>query len=434
MAAEKQLLDARIIDLTHDGKGVADLSGRRMFVSGALPGERAVVALGKGRKRHREAELVRVLQASEARVEPHCEYFGRCGGCALQHSDYGAQVRFKEAMAKDALERIGGVRPERWLAAQVGPQWGYRRRARLGVKFVEGKGRVLVGFRERAKSYVTDMSHCPVLAPPLNDVLGELAAVIAESSVKRRLPQIEAAVGDEAAAIVLRVLQAPSERDVRSFSAFGQRHGIDVYLQSGGPGTVEPLNAAAVRPLGYRLGRFGVTLNFAPTDFVQVNAAINEKMVETAVDLLEIEAGERLLDLYCGLGNFSLPMAKAGAEVLGVEGEASLVARAAANARLNGVEEAQFVVADLNRGGWRFQRQRWDLVVLDPPRTGAAEVVAEMTAMSPRRIAYVSCHPGTLARDARALSARGYRLRVAGLFDMFPHTHHAEMIAIFDRA
>jgi 23S rRNA (uracil1939-C5)-methyltransferase len=432
-AAERPVQTAEIIDLTHDGQGVADVDGRRVFVAGTLPSERAVISPRRRRRRYGEADLVRILEPAPSRVEPACEYFGRCGGCALQHMDYAAQVQFKQRVVEEALARIGGTSPDEWLPPIVGPQWRYRRRARLGVKYVEAKERVLVGFRERAAPYITEMSHCPVLVPPMDGAIGELARTIESTRIKRRLPQAEVAVGDDAAAVVLRVLDAPDEDDRTRFADFGAAHGVDVYLQPGGPGTIAPLGPDA-RPLRYTLAEFGLTLEFAPTDFVQINAAVNERMVAASVELAEIRPTDRVLDLFCGLGNFSLPFARSAGHVLGVEGEAGLVARAVRNAKANGISNASFVTADLAESDWPFYRQSWDLVVLDPPRTGAEAAVAHMKRMNPRRIVYVSCHPATLARDAKTLAtSQGYRLRAARVLDMFPHTHHVEAMALFER-
>lgn len=432
MQAKGAPVAATIVDLTHDGLGVADLDGRRAFVADALPGEEVEIALRKRRRKLQEADLLRVLTPSPDRVTPHCEYFGRCGGCALQHLAHPAQVEFKQRVVAEALKRIARVEPETWLPAAVGPPWHYRRRARLGVKFVAGKGRVLVGFRERAGPYITDMRSCPVLVQPLDGLLGELADVIERSGLKERLPQIEAAVADDATALVLRVLETPSAADEALFKEFGERHGLDLYWQRGGPGTIAPLGA--VRPLCYRLEPFGLTLEFLPTDFMQVNAVINAELVATAVRLAAVEPTDRVLDLYCGLGNFSLPLAQRCAELLGVEGEAGLVARAVRNAAANGIGNARFIAADLAASDWSFYREKWDVVLLDPPRTGAEAPVAELSRAAPRRIVYVSCHPATLARDAQVLVERhGYRLRTARVFDMFPHTHHIESLALFER-
>jgi len=432
MRADGPVVTATIVDLTHDGVGVADLDGKRIFVADALPGERVEIALRKRRRKMQEAELVRVLEPSPSRVAPECEYFGRCGGCALQHLEHAAQVPFKQQVVAEALKRIGNVEPREWLPAVVSAPWRYRRRARLGVKYVAGKDRVLVGFRERAGPYITDMRHCPVLAPPLGGLLGELAELIEKSSVRERLPQIEAAVADAAVALVLRVLEEPTAADAEAFRAFGAKHDIDLYWQRGGPGTIAPLDRA--RPLAYELPEFGLTFEFLPTDFVQVNAGVNAELVSTAVRLADVQSTDRVLDLYCGLGNFSLPLAQRAGALLGVEGDAGLVARAARNAARNGIGNARFVTADLMAPGWSFYRERWDVVVLDPPRTGAEAPVAELDSSGVRRVVYVSCHPATLARDARVLTEKhGFTLRTARVFDMFPHTHHIEALALFAR-
>jgi 23S rRNA (uracil1939-C5)-methyltransferase len=429
---EARTVTATIVDLTHDGEGVADIDGRRVFVPDALPGERVEIVLRKRRRKLVEASLVQVLEPSPERVTPGCEYFGRCGGCALQHLEHSAQIAFKQRVVAEALARIGRTEPEEWLPPVASPPWSYRRRARLGVKYVAGKERALVGFRERSAPYITDMRHCPVLVPPLGALLGELADLIAATSIRERLPQIEAAVADGVTALVLRVLAPPSEADAQAFRDFGARHGIDIYLQPGGPGTIAPLDEA--RPLSYRLEAFGLTLQFLPTDFVQVNAGINAELVATAVRFADLTPTDRVLDLYCGLGNFSLPLAQRAGDLLGVEGDAGLVARAVRNATLNGIGNARFVTADLSHTDWSFYREPWDVVVLDPPRTGAEVPIAELKRGDPRRVVYVSCHPATLARDAQVLvHERGYRLKVARVFDMFPHTHHIEALAVFER-
>jgi 23S rRNA (uracil1939-C5)-methyltransferase len=267
--------------------------------------------------------------------------------------------------------------------------------------------------------------------PPIDGLLDELAGLIARSSVKEHLPQIEAAVADEASALVLRVLAPPTAADEQAFREFGARFGIDMYLQPGGPGTATPLGLA--RPLRYRLTELGLTLEFLPTDFVQVNACVNAELVATAVKLADLRPTDRVLDLYCGLGNFSLPLAQRAAALTGVEGDAGLVARAVRNAASNGIGNARFVAADLTSSDWGFYRERWDVVVLDPPRTGAAEPIAELHRSLPRRVVYVSCHPATLARDAATLVGQGFALRTARVFDMFPHTHHIEALALFTR-
>jgi len=426
-------LAADVIDLSHDGRGVAELAGRRVFVPGALPSEKVLLRTRKRRRRHHEAELVDIVEAAASRVEPPCPYFGVCGGCAVQHLDYRAQLTFKEGVVAESLARIGRVRPAEWLPTLTGPQWHYRRRARLGIKYVTGKERVLVGFRERSAPYITDMANCRVLVEPMDRLPAELAAVVARCSIRQRMPQAEIAAGDDAAAVILRVLDPPSTADIDLLRTLATGLDIDLYLQPGGPATVAPLDDAP-RRLAYRIDGDAIRIEFEPGDFIQVNAAINRAMVTAALESAAVEAGDRVLDLYCGLGNFSLPLARRAGEVLGVEGEGSLVARAARNAAGNGIDNARFVTADLAEPDWPFFRQPWDVVFLDPARAGAEAAVAAMRRMQPRRIVYVSCHPGTLARDAGALVANGgYRLTSARVLDMFPHTHHVEAITVFDR-
>lgn len=424
---------ASIRDLTHDGRGVADVDGRRVFVPGALPTERVLIRPRRRRRRYEEAELVGIVAPSSSRVAAGCEVFGRCGGCAVQHLAYAAQVEFKQQVVADAFERIAGTSPERWLPPVESPQWHYRRRARLGVKYVAGKERVLVGFRERAAPLITDMQACPVLVPPMDEALGELAAAIAKTSIKSRLPQVEVAIGDERGALVLRVLDSPTADDEAVFGEFGRRYGLDIYLQPGGPGTAAPITDDSA-PLSYTLETYGLRLEFAPTDFVQINAAINTRIVAEVIEFAERGPHARVLDLFCGIGNFSLPVAQIADRVLGVEGEAGLVARAVHNAGQNAIANADFVTADLTEGGSAFLREPWDLVMLDPPRTGAELAVSELARSRPRRIAYVSCHPATLARDAKILVHAGYRLTTVRTFDMFPHTHHVEAMALFELA
>ncbi|HEY5665154.1 MAG TPA: 23S rRNA (uracil(1939)-C(5))-methyltransferase RlmD [Gammaproteobacteria bacterium] len=424
---------ADVIDLSHDGRGVSEVDGRRVFVPGALPNERVLLKVRKRRRRYQEAELVEVVEPAASRVEPGCPYFGVCGGCSLQHLDYPAQVEFKQGVLREALRRIGSLEPPEFEPAITGAQWHYRRRARLGVKYVEGKGRVLAGFRERSAPFLTDMQACRNLVRPMDRLPEVLSATLASSPLRNRIPQAEIAVGDDAGAIILRVLDPPGAGDLEAFAALGQQLDADIYLQTGGPDSVRPLDASP-RQLAYSLDAFAVRLEFEPGDFIQINAEINQAMVEAAIGAAEVTASDRVLDLYCGLGNFSLPIARRAGAVTGIDGTASLIARAARNASINGIDNTQFLAADLDQTDWPFFRQPFDLVFLDPARAGAETAVAAMSTMQPRRIVYVSCDPGTLARDAGELVTRhGYRLTSLRALDMFPNTHHVEAIAVFDR-
>ncbi len=428
---------ARITGVTHDGRGIAGVSGKKVFVAGALEGEEVRFIRRKSKRNFDEAELLEIIEASENRIDARCEAFGRCGGCSLQHISEDEQRAIKFKTLQDNLERIGGVVPDAWLEPIIAPAWHYRRRGRLAVKDVSAKGRVLVGFRERHAPYITDMHRCEVLAKPVDGLIDPLSELIAGLSIRARLPQIEVAVAENAVALVFRVLDAPSDDDKALLRKFGLANDVRMYLQSGGLDTVELLDPdEQVEPLFYTLQAFDIRIEFDPVGFVQVNSDINEQMVAKAIDLLQVGPDDRVLDLYCGIGNFSLPLARRSKEVLGVEGDAMLVSSARHNAAVNDLANASFRVADLSKidGSEGWVREDWDRVLLDPARSGAAEVVQHMHAIGARRIVYVSCHPGTLARDAGTLvNELGYRLESAGIIDMFPHTAHVESIAVFSR-
>lgn len=424
-----------IVDLSHDGRGVARAEGKVVFVDGGLPGE-TVMARRVGRRRsHDEAEVLEVLGASADRVEPGCPHFGTCGGCSLQHLHPAVQLETRSRVLAENLRRIGDVEPAAWFEPLRGPVWRYRRRARLGVRYVHKKGRVLVGFRERYKPYIAELDACPVLAPPADRLIHPLAELVQGLSLRTRLPQVEVGVGDDRTALVFRLLDPPTADDLERLRAFGADHDLDVWLQEGGPGTARPLDPDA-GPLVYRLARYDLELEFLPTDFIQVNARLNARMVDRAVALLDLRPGERVLDLFCGLGNFTLPFARRGARATGVEGDAGLVGRSRANARRNGLGEVEFHAADLAADcrGLPWLRREYDALFLDPPRAGADEILPVAVATGPTRVVYVSCHPATLARDAgRLVHEHGYRLAGAGVMDMFPHTAHVESIALFER-
>jgi len=428
---------ARIDAVTHDGRGIAAIDGKKVFVSGALPGEEVRFQRRKSRRNYDEAELLEILEAAPERIEARCAAFDRCGGCALQHVSQEQQRQIKSQTLQDNLERIGQVRPERWLDPIVGPGWNYRRRARLAVKDVHAKGRVLVGFRERHAPYITDMHRCEVLAHPVDSMIDPLSELIGRLSISARLPQIEIAVAENAVALVFRVLDAPSHDDEALLSAFGKTNDVRIYVQPGGLDSITLLYPETPQAaLYYDLTEFDVRIAFDAIGFVQVNSEINRLMVSRAVELLDPGPDDRVLDLFCGIGNFSLPLARRAATVLGVEGEAALVRAASDNAALNELANVSFRQADLSGidGSESWLRQSWDRVLLDPARSGAAEVVNCIAAVGPRRIVYVSCHPGTLARDAGTLvNEKGYRCEAAGIIDMFPHTAHVESIAVFNK-
>ncbi len=426
-------VEAQVEGLSHDGRGVARVEGKATFIHGALPGERVRFRYTARRRNRDEGELVEVLEASPHRVEPRCAHFGLCGGCSLQHLHATAQIEYKQRSLLDAFHHLGKVEPETLLPPLVnGDPWGYRRKARLGVKRVPKKGRVLVGFRERGSSYVAELERCEVLHPRVGGALMDLSRLIGDLSIPHRIAQIEVALDDEQCVLILRNLDPLTEKDRERLKRFGRQHGFFFYLQPAGPESVAPLEERA--DLRYRLPDFDLTIHFEPTDFTQVNSEINRRMVRRAVELLEPEEGERVLDLFCGVGNFTLPLATRAGWVTGVEGAPELVARARANAEANRLENVDFHAANLYEP---LQHEPWlkksfHKVLLDPPRSGAFEVLEHLPRLGVERILYVSCYPGTLARDAGELVHRhGYRLVSAGVMDMFPHTAHVESMALF---
>lgn len=423
-----------IESLDAEGRGVAHVDGKAVFVEGALPGEVVEFATYRRKPRYERATVERVIRASSSRTIPRCSYFGVCGGCAMQHLDHHAQVAAKQRVLEDALSHIGKLRPDSMLAPVHGLAWGYRHRARLSVRRVDKKGGVLVGFRERHSTYVADMRGCEILPRRVSDLIGPLRELVEALSIRARLPQIEVAVGDAVVVLVLRVLDAPTDADERALRSFADTHGVQLWLQPHGPETVLPFHPLEAPPLYYALPEFGVRIHFAPTDFTQVNHSVNEILVRRAIGHLDPRPGERVLDLFCGLGNFSLPIAVRGGEVIGVEGNKLLVERARQNAAANGLV-AQFLAANLFDPGDCAVLPRCDKLLLDPPREGAVEVVKALreNGPAPRRLVYVSCDPATLARDAAVLvHTKGYRLVSAGIVNMFAHTAHVESMAVFE--
>ncbi len=428
---------AVVQDMTPDGQGVVSVAGKRVFVDGAISGETVTWRRLRVRRNYDEAELLAVDQPSPDRVVPRCRYFGTCGGCSLQHLSAAGQVRLKESVLAENLRRIGAVTPGRWLPAVTGPAWGYRRRARLSVRYVEGKGRVLVGFSERGSPYVADMLSCEILHPAVAQLIAPMSDLIGQLSLRQRIPQVEVAVADNATVLVFRVLDAPDAADTGKLLEFGKRHGVRILLQGAGPDSITGLQPGLDDgELWYRLPGAGLQMRFGPTDFIQVNAQINQCMIELASELLEPGPATRLLDLYCGIGNFTLALGRHAGNVLGVEGEPGAVARARANAEANGIANAEFRCADLSTADAcsAWAGQKFDAVLLDPPRAGAAAMLRPLAGTGAGKVLYVSCHPGTLARDAGVLVHElGYRLTAAGILDMFPATGHVESVALFER-
>jgi 23S rRNA (uracil1939-C5)-methyltransferase len=426
-------VETHIESLSHDGRGVARIEGKTVFIDGALAGEHIKFVYSKMHSKYDEGRTIEVLQAANDRVDPKCHHFGVCGGCSLMHMAPEAQLALKQKTLEEHLNHFGNVAPQQWLAPLTGPLWGYRRKARLGVKDVPKKGRVLVGFREKGTPYLALLDRCEVLDPRVGDRLAELGEMIAKLESHNRIAQIEVAMDDEHTALVFRNLDPLSDHDQKALIDYGQANNLWIYLQSGGPDTVTPLWPENPQ-LSYAPEE-GLNLEFEPGDFTQVNAGINKKMIQRTMELLEISAEDRILDLFCGLGNFTLPLAKRVREIVGVEGDEALVRHARDNAVKNGLNNATFELADLTKTelkDYPWAKSGFNKILLDPPRSGAFEVLRQLAALGAERLVYVSCNPSTLARDAGELvNNHGYTLVSTGVMDMFPHTTHVESIALF---
>ncbi len=422
-----------VLTLDAEGRGVArNAQGKVVFVEGALGGETVEAQQLRDKRKFDLARATRVLEPSFGRREPRCPHFGRCGGCATQHADARTQMAAKQRGLEDCLSRIGKVRPESLLPIVYGAEWGYRRRARFSARYVENKGGAMVGFRERRSSFVADMKGCEVLPPEISALIVPLRELVAALSVRERLPQIEVAAGEGGTVLLFRHLAPLNADDKVLVREFAERHRVNAWLQPEGQDSAKPFWPEAHEPLYYELPEFGLRVSFLPSDFTQVNFGVNRVLVSRALRLLDPRPGERIADLFCGLGNFTLPIAVRGAEVIGFEASRTLIERARQNALANNVV-AQFEVADLFKPDiGHFER--FDKFLIDPPREGAAGVVHGLPDEWPRRIVYVSCDPATLARDADTLvNAKGFRLVLAGVVNMFPHTAHVESIALFER-
>lgn len=427
--------EVTIDDLSHDGRGVATWNEKKVFIHGALPGERVSAKLTGRKRRYDEGETLEVLTPSEHRVAPRCPHFGQCGGCSLQHLEETEQIRAKQNTLMQNLERIGKVVPEQRWDPITGPSWGYRRKARLSVRYVHKKERVLVGFREQNGRFVADMNECHVLDERIAQQIPALSQLIFSMDARATIPQLEVACGDDRCALVVRHMEALTESDLDKLRAFATESGIAILLQPKGPDTITCLEPETLE-LSYRVPDYGIEMFFEASDFVQVNAEINQKMISRALELLDLNGQDRVLDLFCGLGNFTLPIASRAGAVVGIEGEPALVRRARENAQRNNLDRVQFFAADLNLepGSAPWLREPYDKVLVDPPRSGAEFILPHIAASGARRVVYVSCHPASLARDAGILVHEyGFRLVGAGVMDMFPHTGHVESIALFER-
>ncbi|MGQ0618846.1 MAG: 23S rRNA (uracil(1939)-C(5))-methyltransferase RlmD [Panacagrimonas sp.] len=425
------LFGAQIVDVADDGRGVARIEGKVVFIAGGLVGEQVRFRYTRKHRDADEGETVEVELASPDRVTPPCAHFGLCGGCTLQHLAPAAQIALKQKQLIETLRRVGRVEPDEIAPPITGPSIGYRRRARLGVKWVEKRSSVLVGFRERSSPFLAVLESCAVLDPRVGQKLRVLGECIASLGIRNQIPQIEVACADPVA-LVLRVLQKPAQKDRERLEQLARDEDFDLYLQSGGPSTILPLQPSP-RTLDYSPDGSADRLQFQPTDFIQINAAVSQQAVRQALDWMRLRSGERVLELFCGLGNFSVPLARAGARVTAVEGETALVERARANAQRLGLDigfHASDLFKPLADAPWLLKP--FDAVLLDPPRAGAEAMIPVIAARKPSRIVYVSCHPATLARDAgRLVNEFGYRLKRAGVMDMFPHTAHVESMALF---
>lgn len=426
--------------LSHDGRGIARQDGKILFVDGALPGETVMAKVVSSRSKFDELRTLEVLESAPDRQTPPCEFADLCGGCSLQHMSSDAQIRFKEDTLREQFAHFGGIEPEEWIAPiRPDSTLAYRRKARMGVRYVKARESVLVGFREKRNSFLTDIDRCVVLDPRIGERIVPLRELLHSMDAYARIPQVEIACGDDTAAMVFRNMDELNNGDREKLIAFGQAHELHIYLQPKGPDTVHRIWPESTgrqdERLSYRLDAFELTMKFHPMDFTQVNADINKAMVHRAVEWLDVQPGERVLDLFCGLGNFTLPLARRGGQVIGVEGDDAMVVRGRENAELNGLTNVAFHGADLHGDftGQSWAQEGFDKILIDPPRSGAEEICKYLTAFGAKTIVYVSCNPATLARDAGVMARNGYRLVRAGVMDMFPHTTHVESIALFER-
>jgi len=430
-------VEVTVESLSDEGRGIAHVDNRPVFIDQALVGERVVFKYTRLTSKIAEGRAVEVLHASADRVRPVCSAFGRCGGCSLQHMDGRAQIALKQDALLRHLKHIGHVVPDNLLPPVTAGVWGYRSKARLGVRYVAKKDRVLVGFRERGSSFITETECCEILHPAVGGIIAELAECISGLQLKRHIPQIEVAAGDNQTVLVFRHLEVMPEDDREKLIALAKKHRLVVMLQAGPPDELELLWPESVDPLFYVLHDYNIKIEFQPDDFTQVNNEINRKMIKQAISLLQLDKDDSVLDLFSGLGNFTLPIARQCASVTGVEGSQTMVNKARANAERNGITNASFHYADLYSNEVRHThwiKQQYNKILLDPPRSGAAGILDYIKKMKADRIVYVSCHPATLARDAGVIvNELGYRLTNAGVMDMFPHTAHVESIAVFKK-
>jgi len=433
---------AFIKSLDQEGRGVAHLDGKTIFIDGALPNEQVTFQSHRIKPSYEVANVVEVLKQSNLRVTPKCPHYGLCGGCKLQHLEFTGQVATKQRLLENDLWHLGKVKPDNMLPPIYGPVWGYRHKARLSVRYVEKKQRVLVGFNEKATRYVAVMDSCEVLTPEVSALIAPLQSLILALSLREQIPQIELAVGETVLdkpviVLIFRIMDALTAKDEELLKAFADTHAVQVWTQTKGPDTIKPFYPLNAPQLSYSLPEFNLRYPFKPNEFTQVNPQINQVMIRRAMQLLAPQTNEKIADFFCGIGNFTLPIARSGAQVLGLEGLANLVERANESAALNGITNTQFGVSDLFKMTPQALTDlgHFDKWLIDPPRDGAFELIKALNEVnSPQRIVYVSCSPATLARDAGVLvNEKGYRLKSAGVINMFSHTAHVESIALFER-
>lgn len=429
---------ARIDNLSHDGKGIARINGKATFIQGALPDETVEFQYTRVKKDFDEGRLLTVIEPSSLRIEPKCPHYSMCGGCSLQHMDEKKQIQFKQEQLLDLLNRYGHTAPQEILPPLTANLWNYRNKARLSVRYVEKKGSSMVGFRERNNPrYITEISQCPVLNAKVDADIIHLRQLIDEMEDKHCIAQIEVAAGEDTIALIFRNLEPLSAHDERVIKQFAEQYHYKIFLQPGGPDSVYcfyPPNASDY--LTYKLPDFELVFSFHPTDFTQVNSELNRKMVKQAIEMMDLKNSDKVLDLFCGLGNFSLPMATSCSKVVGVEGSKTMVERAYMNAKLNNISNVDFYAANLDDINEVSQlvSHSFNKLLIDPPRSGALEVVKQIDILNPELIVYVSCNPVTLARDTDVLvNQKQYKLIKAGVMDMFPHTAHVESIALFEK-
>lgn len=423
--------------LSHDGRGIAAINHKTSFIQGALPNEKITYKIVKEHRSYMEGEMMSVIEASESRVKPPCPHFGVCGGCNLQHVEMSLQINLKQQTLLEQLKHFGNVEPQQLLSPLSAYELGYRRKARLGVKYVIKKEKLLVGFREKKSRYLADLDECVVLHPKVGKNFLVLRNLISSLSAFKDIPQIEIAMGDDEAALVIRHLVPLSAEDIQKLLNFGEKENFHIYLQANAPHPVSKLYPQDDKAyLSYTLPDENIRFLFHPLDFTQINLELNRLMVKQALSLMELKADDQVLDLFCGMGNFTLPLAKHVHHVTGVEGSSAMVERAIANAKYNQINNVNFYVSNLEapESNAAWLQKSYDKILLDPPRVGAKEILPHLNTLSANTICYISCNPATLARDAGEMVHQyGYQLKFAGIMNMFPHTAHTEAMAIFQK-